>query len=125
MAAGRGVVTGMSLAQLLMSDGLEMAVAAPRLPLPPSTPLEGLPEAVAAEALWRERHIVEVLRGVPPQAPPGTRPRPGYDPASVSLTRREQAKAGELTAAGGPATASALPKRPRRYEARAGARVAH
>jgi hypothetical protein len=73
---------------------------------------------VAAEALWWERHIVEVLRGVPPQAPAGTRPKPEYDPAVVSLTRREQAKAAELTAAGRPVTASAIAKRRRRYQAR-------
>jgi hypothetical protein len=36
----------------------------------------------------------------------------------VSLTRREQAKAAELTAAGEPVTASAIAKRRRRYEAR-------
>ena len=118
LAAASGVVTEMSLAQLLMSEGLEMAVASSRPPLPPSTPLEGLPEAVTAEALWWERHIVEVLRGVPPQAPDGTKPKSEYDPAVVSLTRREQAKAAELTAAGRPVTASAIAKRRRRYEAR-------
>jgi hypothetical protein len=118
LAASSGVVTEMSLAQLLMSEGFEMVSASSRPPLPPSTPLDGLPEAVAAEALWWERHIVEVLRGVPPQAPAGTRPRPEYDPAVVSLTRREQAKAAELTAAGKPVTASAIAKRRRRYEAR-------
>jgi len=118
LAGSSGVVTEMSLAQLLTSEEFEMAVASSRPPLPPSTPLEGLPEAVAAEALWWERHIVEVLRGVPPQAPAGTRPKPEYDPAVVSLTRREQAKAVELTAAGRPVTASAIAKRRRRYEAR-------
>ena len=118
LAASSGVVTEMSLAQLLVSEGFEMAGASSRPPLPPSTPLEGLPEAVAAEALWWERHIVEVLRGVPPQAPAGTKPKPEYDPAAVSLTRREQAKAAELTAAGRPVTASAIAKRRRRYEAR-------
>lgn len=61
---------------------------------------------------------MEVLRGIPPQAPVGTRPKPEYDPAVVSLTRREQAKAAELTAAGRPVTASAIAKRRRRYEAR-------
>ena len=76
LAASSGVVTEMSLAQLLVSEGFEMVGASSRPPLPPSTPLDGLPEAVAAKALWWERHIVEVLRGVPPQAPPGTRPRP-------------------------------------------------
>ena len=118
LAGSSGVVTEMSLAQLLMSEGFEMVSASSRPPLPPSTPLDGLPEAVAAEALWWERHIVEVLRGVPPQAPAGTRPKPEYDPAAVSLTRREQAKAAELTAAGRPVTASAIAKRRRRYEAR-------
>ena len=118
LAASSGVVIEMSLAQLLMSEGFEMVSASSRPPLPPSTSLEGLPEAVAAEALWWERHIVEVLRGVPPQAPAGTRPKPEYDPAVVSLTRREQAKAAELTAAGRPVTASAIAKRRGRYEAR-------
>ena len=118
LADNGGVVTGLSLPQLLLSEGFEVVSASSRPPLPPSAPLDGLPEPVAAEALWWERHIVEVLRGVPPQAPPGTRPRPEYDPALVSLTRREQAKAAELTAAGRPVTASAIAKRRRRYEAR-------
>ncbi len=118
LADNSGEVTEMSLPQLLMSEGFEVASASSRPPVPPSAPLDGLPEVVAAEALWWERHIVEVLRGVPPQAPPGTRPRPEYDPATVSLTRREQAKAAELTAAGRPVTASAIAKRRRRYEAR-------
>jgi len=118
LAASSGVVTEMNLAQLLMSEGFEMVSGSSRPPLPPSVLLDGLPEAVAAEALWWERHIVEVLRGVPPQAPAGTRPKPEYDPAVVSLTRREQAKAAELTAAGRPVTASAIAKRRRRYEAR-------
>ena len=118
LADNGGVVTELSLPQLLLSEGFEVVSASSRPPLPPSAPLDGLPEPVAAEALWWERHIVEVLRGVPPQAPPGTRPRPEYDPALVSLTRREQAKAAELTAAGRPVTASAIAKRRRRYEAR-------
>jgi hypothetical protein len=118
LAASGGVVTEMSLAQLLMSEGFEIAGVPARLPLPSSAPLDGLPEAVAAQAVWWERHIVEVLRGVPPQAPAGTRPKPEYDPAVVPLTRREQAKAAELTAAGRPVTASAIAKRRRRYQAR-------
>ena len=44
---------------------------------------------------------MEVLRGLPPDSPLGMAPRPEYDPGLVSLTRREQAKAAELTAAGG------------------------
>jgi hypothetical protein len=118
LAGSGGEVTEMSLPQLLMSEGFEVASASSRPAVPPSAPLDGLPEPVAAEALWWERHIVEVLRGVPPQARPGTQPRPEYDPATVSLTRREQAKATELTAGGRPVTASAIAKRRRRYEAR-------
>ena len=71
------MVTEVSLAELLMSEGFEVASAPARPPLPPSTLLDGLPEAVAAEALWWERHIVEVLRGVPPQAPAGDQAETG------------------------------------------------
>lgn len=68
LAASSGVVTEMSLAELLMSEGFEMAAASSRPPLPPSAPLDCLPEAVAAEALWWERHIVEVLLSCPIQS---------------------------------------------------------
>jgi hypothetical protein len=112
-----GQVADIGLPELLVAEDFEVVSGSPRPPVPPATPLDGLPEAVAAQALWWERHIVEVLRGVPPQAPVGTRPRPEYDPELVSLTRREQAKAAELTAAGMPVTASAIAKRRRRYEA--------
>src|SRR5205823_11328832 len=78
---------------------------------------DGLPEEAVTEALRWERHIVEVLRGTPPDSAPGTVPRPEYDPRLVSLTRREQAKAAELTAAGRPVTASAVKQRRRRYQA--------
>jgi len=119
LSDSEGAVTEIALAQLLESEGLDLAGSgSSRGRLPSSSPLEELPETAAAEALWWERHIVEVLRGLPPQAPPGTRPRPEYDPAAVSLTSREQAKAAELTAAGRPVTASAIAKRRQRYEAR-------
>jgi putative transposase len=111
-----GMVIDVGSAELVSAEDFEIFDAPSRPPVPASTRLGGLPEAVAAEALWWEQHIVEVLRGVPPQAPPGTRPKPEYDPMRVSLTRREQAKAAELTAAGRPVTASAIAKRRRRYE---------
>ena len=78
----------------------------------------GITLAADPEALWWERHIVEVLHGIPPGASPGTAPKPEYDPRLVSLTRREQAKAAELTAAGRPVSASAVKQRRRRYQAR-------
>jgi hypothetical protein len=92
-------------------------VRRPGVPLPPASPLDGLGEAAVAEALWWERHIVEVLRGLPPDAPAGAVPRPEYDPGLVSLTRRERAKAAELTAAGRAVTASSVKERRQRYEA--------
>ena len=79
--------------------------------------LEGLPEAVVEAAQWWERHIAEVVYGLPPDAPPGTRPKPQYDPALHSLTARETAKAGELAAAGHRVSASTLKHRRQRWEA--------
>jgi hypothetical protein len=118
LADAAGAVIEVRLAQLLAAEGFEVAGARPRAPVPPTAPLEHLPEAAVAEAVWWERHILEVLRGLPPDAPPGTCPKPAYDPACQPLTRREQAKAAELTSAGHPVTASAVAKRRRRYEAR-------
>ena len=93
-----------------------MLDARPRPGMPAVSALDGLPGEVVREALWWQRHIVEVLRGVAPDAEEGTVPWPEYDPAVFSLTRREQAKAAELTAAGHSVTASAIAKRRRRYQ---------
>jgi hypothetical protein len=79
--------------------------------------LEGLPEAMVEAARWWERHIAEVVYGLPPDAPPGTRPEPQYDPELHSLTAREKAKAGELAAAGYRVSASTLKHRRQRWEA--------
>ena len=38
--------------------------------------LEGLPEAMVEAARWWERHIAEVVYGLPPDAPPVARPEP-------------------------------------------------
>ena len=111
-----GTLTEVRLAELVAAADFER-VGVPPSPLPSARPLDGLPEEAVAEALWWERHIVEVLRGIPPDAPPGMAPRPEYDPRLVSLTRREQAKAAELKAAGRPVTASAVKQRRRRYQA--------
>jgi hypothetical protein len=53
--------------------------------------LESLPEAMVETARWWERHIAEVVYGLPPDAPTGTRPKPQYDPELHSLTAREKA----------------------------------
>ncbi|MEU3975502.1 Mu transposase C-terminal domain-containing protein [Streptomyces bacillaris] len=68
-------------------------------PLPglePSGLLAALPEPVRDAARDWERHVVEVVTGLPPGAEPGTSPRPEYAPASRSLVERAQAKADEL-----------------------------
>jgi hypothetical protein len=112
-----GTLTEVTLAELVNASDFERVGMPPPSPLPPASPLDGLPEAAVTEALWWEQHIVEVLRGIPPDALPGTVPKPQYDPGLVSLTRRERAKAAELTAAGRPVTASAVKQRRRRYQA--------
>jgi len=117
LAGPGGTVTEVTLAELAAAPDFERAGAPASGPVPSVSPLDGLPEAAVAEALWWERHIVEVLRGLPPDAPQGAVPRPEYDPEQVSLTRREQAKAAELTTAGKPVTASAVKQRRRRYQA--------
>ena len=70
-------------------------------PLPAVEPfglLDGLPAKVLEEAREWERHLVEVETGLPPDPPEGAPPRPEYDPATTTVSEREQAKAAELGA---------------------------
>jgi hypothetical protein len=62
--------------------------------------LDGVPEPVAEQARWWERHIVEILTGLPPEHEPTATPKSKYDPAGVSLRQRELAKVAELEATG-------------------------
>jgi putative transposase len=84
--------------------------------LPALGTLERLPAEVLAAARWWERHLVEVLTGVPPDAMPGTVPRPEYDPARWSLRQRELAKHAALEAAGHRVGMSTLKRLRRRFE---------
>jgi len=111
-----GRVVAVSVAELMAAEGFAVLDARPRVGMPVGSALDGLDEEAAAQARWWQRHIVEVLRGVPPDAEQGTPPRPEYDPAVVSLTGRERAKATELTAGGHPVSASAVAHRRRRYQ---------
>jgi hypothetical protein len=113
-SAGRVVMT--SVSALLADEDFAVLDARVRGGLPVVSALDGLPGEAVAQARWWQRHIVEVLVGVPPDAEEGALPRPEYDPAVVSLSRRERAKAAELSAAGHPVSVSAITKRRRRYQ---------
>ncbi len=98
-------------------SGARQASRGGRRLVPPAGLLDGLPKPAVEQALWWEGHILEVLDGLPPDAAPDAVPRPAYDPARQSLTRREQAKAAELAALGHRVTASTVKHRRQRYEA--------
>ncbi|MFF3753292.1 integrase, partial [Streptomyces sp. NPDC002018] len=105
------------LAMLLGDESFEVLSSPVRMPLPPVSLLEALPEHAREKALWWEVHILEVLHGVEPTAGEDAGPRPEYDPARRSLTARERAKAAELTAAGYQVSVSTVGNFRRRYQA--------
>jgi len=116
MADEEGTVSTATVAELVASPRFELP-AAPAKEARPGIGLEGLPAAAVEEASWWEAHITEVVYGLRPDAPGGSRPRPEYDPEMTTLTGRERAKAAELTAAGRQVTASTVKHRRQRWEA--------
>ena len=116
LAGVTGAETSMTLAELLTAPGFRMTRSPAELP--PRGLMEILPDGAADQALWWERHIIEVIAGVPPDAPAGTGPRPGYDPQARTLRQRELAKAGELAEAGRPVPLSTLQRLRLAYEKR-------
>ena len=102
MADEEGAVRTVTVAELVTDPQFEIPAAVPSRGARPGIGLEGLPAAAVEEASWWEAHIAEVVYGLRPDAPAGTRPRPQYDPERTSLTERERAKAAELSAAGRP-----------------------
>jgi putative transposase len=108
-----GTVSAVPLAEVLASPGFALlsSTRAPA-PLPPSGLLDGIPEAEAEQARWWERHIVEVITGLPPEHAPRAAPKAEYDTGRFSLRQREIAKVAELQAAGH-ATSLATVKRQR------------
>jgi Mu transposase, C-terminal len=118
LADEAGSVTEAAVTTLLADGRLILERAVPRdAPPCPEIGLEGLPAKAVESARWWERHVAEVVHGVSPDAPAGTRPRPEYDPEQRSLTAREKAKAAELAAAGHPVSLSTLKHRRQRWEA--------
>ncbi len=112
-----GAVTAVALPVLQAAEDFALVGSPARAPVPPAGLLDGLPAAAVERALWWEGHVVEVLHGLAPDAPAGAAPRPEYDPARWSLSRREQAKAAELAAAGHQVSASTVKHRRQRYAA--------
>jgi transposase InsO family protein len=84
--------------------------------IPPVALLEAFPEPVAERARFWERHILEVLTGLPGDAAEGTVPRPDFDPRLHGLAEREAAKAAELAAAGEPGSVRTLRRLRQQYE---------
>src|SRR5664279_228549 len=77
--------------------------------------LEGLPGEAVAQAREWERHLVEVVTGLPPGAPQDAKPRPQYDDVAVPPNERDRAKAEELTAAGQPVSERTVRRLRARY----------
>lgn len=112
-----GAEASMTLAELLSAPGFRM-VTRPPAALPPRGLMDALPAEAADQALWWERHVVEVIAGVPPGTAAGTRPRPEYDPETRTLRQRELAKVGELAGLGRPVPLSTLQRLRLSYEKR-------
>ncbi|WP_369377833.1 TniB family NTP-binding protein [Streptomyces sp. cg36] len=101
-------------AVLVSTDFKVLDQGDPRVPVEQDWPSP----AAREQALWWQRHIVEVMTGLPPGAPSDTRPRPEYDPALCTLGEREAAKAVELLAQGvHGASVRSLRRRRQRYQA--------
>jgi len=115
LVADSGAATVVAMPYLAGAPDFAVVGAGPRARLNPMGLLESLPGKVAGAAREWERHLVEVETGLPPDAPPGARPRPEYDLAARSLAEREQAKAAELTAAGASTSLRTVQRMRRRY----------
>jgi hypothetical protein len=110
--------TDVRLADLLAKRDFEMVSQQTRgSALASVALLQRLPQEAADEVMWWERHLIEVIHGLPPDAPPQARPRPAYDPTATTLRQREHAKTAELVEAGHDVNVSLVKRRRQRYEA--------
>ena len=114
LAGVTGEVLAVPVAELLTDASFTVLTPRTRAPFRRGV-LGGLPAEVAGRAQWRERHVTEVLTGVPAGSPPGTVARAEYDPLRVSLRQRELSKVAELRAAGEPVSLATLGRMRRRY----------
>ncbi|MCX5097543.1 hypothetical protein OOK36_54820 [Streptomyces sp. NBC_00365] len=89
----------------------------PEAALPPFALVDALPAPVVEQTRFWERHVVEVITGLPPDAEDGTVSRPEYDPAWRTLMEREAAKVAELAAGGQQISQRTFLRMRQRYEA--------
>ncbi|MGP4084408.1 AAA family ATPase [Streptomyces sp. KR55] len=111
-----GDVRRTSIPEMVLAADFEVLEHGPR-----SSPIRGpsATEESLERARWWERHIVEVITGLPFGADPEDVPRAEYDPAMRSLQEREEAKASELRAAGvASASARTVRRRRQHYQVR-------
>ncbi|WP_411146570.1 Mu transposase C-terminal domain-containing protein [Streptomyces sp. x-80] len=104
-----------ALIELFEAADFEVLFQPERMPLPPVGLLETFPPEAVKQALWWEKHILEVVHGLSPDAEPGSPPRPGYGPGT-SMTSRERVKAEELVAVGHRVAAKTVGNWRRRYQ---------
>jgi len=118
LADEHGQTSVIRLPHLLTDPSFERLGQHESGPVLPAGLLNGLPAQTLKEAEWWERHVIEVLTGLPPVAPPDAQPRPKFDPETHTLRQREQAKAQELAVLGRPGVTARTVKRKRlRYQA--------
>ncbi len=112
-----GEVLALPVAELL-ADPSFTRTRRTRAPLPSRAVLGGLPADVVERAEWWERHVSEVLTGVPAGSGAGTPARAEYDPLRTSLRQREITKIAELQAAGESVSLASLGRLRRAYRAK-------
>ncbi|HEV2452144.1 MAG TPA: Mu transposase C-terminal domain-containing protein [Streptosporangiaceae bacterium] len=113
-----GGTSVVQLAHLLGDASFQRTGERGPVPLLPAG-LNGIPARAAEEAAWWQRHLTEVLTGLPPEAAAGARPRPQYDPAARTLAERDAAKAAELTELTGvKVSVHTVNRKRRRFQAR-------
>lgn len=110
-----GAESRIALTDLLGAPGFRMVTRSVAL-LPPQGLLDSLPADIAEQARWWERHVVEMIRGIPPESGREARPRTEYDPALRTLRQREMAKVRELGADGHSVPLSTLQRLRLSYE---------
>jgi hypothetical protein len=96
LAGQAGAVLVTTVAEMLSDPRFDLVDIRARPQRRGDVGVAGLPAEAVEQARWWETHIAEVVYGLPPEAPAGSRSRRQYDPELTSLSAREQAKACEL-----------------------------